>query len=101
MSNYFRGRTREYRIMHNLEKKGLVVFRTAGSHGVVDLIAINPKTKEIIFIQAKPKSMSKKAKERLEKANEWLNDEFIVSFRVISLTRELLKGGNKQNDKFK
>lgn len=41
MTNYERGRRFEYKIKKMLEKAGFVVFRTAGSHGEVDLIAIN------------------------------------------------------------
>lgn len=38
---YYKGRRREYRTMRFLEKLGhLHVFRSAGSHGVVDVIAI-------------------------------------------------------------
>lgn len=41
MTNYERGRRFEYKIKKMLEKVGFTVFRTAGSHGDVDLIAIN------------------------------------------------------------
>jgi len=89
MTNYINGRAREYRIMNKLKEKGWVVCRTAGSHSPIDLIAINPKDIKIIFIQCKPKSMSNKAKERLEKEHAWLNNEFICNFKVVSLEKEL------------
>ncbi len=40
--NYNRGRAFEYKIKKEFEKKGCLVFRTAGSHSVADLIAIPP-----------------------------------------------------------
>ena len=40
MSNYRKGRSYEYRIKKKLEKEGWMCLRTAGSHGLFDLIAI-------------------------------------------------------------
>jgi len=40
ITNYIRGRNFEYRVKKLLEKKGYIVFRTAGSHGLFDLIAV-------------------------------------------------------------
>lgn len=40
-SNYVRGRDTEYKCIDTLEKAGYVAFRTAGSHGVFDVIGIN------------------------------------------------------------
>lgn len=37
--NYVKGRTFEYKIKKQFEDKGYLVFRTAGSHSVADLIA--------------------------------------------------------------
>ena len=37
--NYQRGRAKEYRVKKKLEDAGLYVVRTAGSHGVCDLVA--------------------------------------------------------------
>lgn len=59
--NYLRGRQKEYELKDRLEKQGYIVFRTSGSHGVVDLIAVKPDTSkgdadlfpEIQFIQIK------------------------------------------------
>ena len=39
-TNYVRGRNFEYRVKELLEKEGYIVFRTAGSHGLFDLIAM-------------------------------------------------------------
>jgi len=40
--NYVKGRAFEYKTKKEYEKKGYLVFRTAGSHSVADLIAVPP-----------------------------------------------------------
>jgi len=45
-------------------------------------VAIDPKELEIIFIQSKPKNISKKKKKEIEEKYYWLNDEFMVKFIV-------------------
>ena len=59
--NYQNGRAREYRIKKRLEREGYTVFRQAGSHTKIDLIAIRLVTDrnkdyktEYRFIQSKP-----------------------------------------------
>lgn len=42
MTNYERGREREYRSMRYLEASGYRAFRTAGSHGEFDIIGVSP-----------------------------------------------------------
>jgi len=37
--NYVNGRAREYKVMRELEGLGYICFRTAGSHGICDVIA--------------------------------------------------------------
>lgn len=58
--NYRRGRQKEYSLKDSLEKDGYIVFRTAGSHGIADLIAVRPRLEgkadlfpEVRFIQVK------------------------------------------------
>jgi len=80
--NYLKGRAKEYRLKYKFEKQGFIVLRTAQSRGFADLIAINPNSKEIIFIQSKPRSMSNNAKEKLEKQFEFMNDSFLCGFQV-------------------
>jgi len=50
-TNYQRGRDTEYKVKKELEKEGYVVFRTAGSHGVADIIAINSKVVRLIQVK--------------------------------------------------
>jgi len=83
-ANYRRGRAKEYRCCNKLKKEGFdLVQRTAGSHSEVDVLAIKIDTKEIKFIQCKPKSMGVKAKQRIIDRNKGLNGKFICSFEVI------------------
>ncbi len=53
MSNphYVKGRRAEYRTIKHLEKDGFVCFRTAGSHGLFDVIALDDY--DVYFIQVK------------------------------------------------
>lgn len=55
MSNlkYQKGRKIEYWVKKQLESKGNVCLRTAGSHGFADIIAINKRIGTISFIQIK------------------------------------------------
>lgn len=50
---YNAGRKLEYRLKKELEKQGYLVIRSAGSHSPFDLVALNPHTNKIRFIQVK------------------------------------------------
>ena len=50
MSRYYKGRRFEYKVKRDLEKKGYLVFRLAGSKPI-DLIAL--KRGEIVFVECK------------------------------------------------
>ena len=74
-NNYKRGRAFEYRVMAMCEKAGYTTFRTAGSHGIADIIAIKntyntwrwrENMSEILLIQCKyGAKVSKKEREVL------------------------------------
>ena len=51
MTNYSRGRTREYRVMKMLEKVGYTCFRMAGSHGLFDVIALGKDHMKLIQVK--------------------------------------------------
>lgn len=51
--NYVAGRRLEYQFKKDWEAEGAIVLRTAGSHGLFDLVAINEQQGEITFIQCK------------------------------------------------
>lgn len=80
--NYRSGRAKEYRIKKQYEKAGMIVLRTAGSHGFADLIVIDKNKKTISFIQCKPNNASEALKTRLEALYNWANDEFMSEFVV-------------------
>lgn len=63
---YVKGRRFEYRVKRELERDGYLVFRTAGSRGVADLVAI--KDGAVYLVQCKNrhiKTVSKKEVEEL------------------------------------
>lgn len=79
-SNYKRGAEIEYRIKNALEAEGWYVMRSAGSKGLLDLLAINKKG-EMFCIQAKrtkakniPWSKYKEEIKELEKFSEEYNN---------------------------
>lgn len=63
--NYIKGVRMEREVMHYLEKRGWLCFRTAGSHSPIDVIAI--RGTQIEFIQCKNYRMGIKAKQALHK----------------------------------
>lgn len=66
MTQYRRGARREYLIRNALLKRGWTeVYRSAGSHGVFDLIAVDVKAKRIHFVQVKSYILSNPERERL------------------------------------
>ena len=87
--NYVRGSRREYAIKHALEKEGMIVCRTAGSHSQFDLIALDPATNIINFIQVKPKNMSKNAREALWREISWVERIWTGKAFVISFAKEI------------
>ena len=81
--NYKNGRAKEYRIIEKLKKAGYdIVFRSAGSHSSIDIVAIRKSDTSIVFVQSKPKKFSKNKAQELCLENEWLNNRFFVSFNV-------------------
>lgn len=52
--NYIKGRAKEYQVMKELRAKNYdIVFRSAGSHSPIDIIAIQTGVRLIKFIQVK------------------------------------------------
>lgn len=49
--NYRRGRKFEYEIKNHLEEKGFLTFRTAGSHGIADIIGVS--NNDVLLVQCK------------------------------------------------
>jgi Holliday junction resolvase len=82
-TNYERGRDKEYSIIKRLKKEGYeIAQRSRGSHSPVDIWAINKEERKILLIQAKPTNICKPEAKRIEGSLNWLNDEFMVEFRL-------------------
>ena len=50
---YQKGYRFELEVKKYLESKGCLVFRSAGSHSLVDLVAFSPQYKVVYFVQCK------------------------------------------------
>ncbi len=61
MTNYEKGRRREYQVMRALEAAGFYCIRAAGSHGLFDVVAIGPN--ELRLIQVKANQMASPAEQ--------------------------------------
>tara|TARA_R100000750_G_C2328391_1_gene89152 strand:- start:852 stop:1106 length:255 start_codon:yes stop_codon:yes gene_type:complete len=84
MTNYLKGRRKEYKLRTELLKLGWdIVQRSAGSHSPIDVWAVNKEKKLIKLIQAKPDSMSDNKRKQIEDKNKWLNGTFEVTFEVM------------------
>jgi len=80
--NYIKGRRKEYKVVNEAKAKGLISFRSAGSHSPIDVVIIDLGNKKIELIQCKPDDMSENKKFLLEQEMQELNNTFNVSFRV-------------------
>ena len=79
MSRYAKGRRIEYEIMYMMQKKGYYVIRSAGSHGMIDVVAI--RKGEVRLIQAKTKKSSLSEDIRVRR---WI-DQYITKEAKISV----------------
>ena len=93
MTNYTRGRNREYQVMHFLREHGWVCSRSAMSHGPVDVFAA--KRGRILLIQVKSGSARIKRPE-INVLKKWA-EEFDATAEVWSykqkgvLEREVIR----------
>ncbi|HIP90591.1 MAG TPA: hypothetical protein EYH22_03510 [Candidatus Nanopusillus sp.] len=89
-TNYHRGRDKEYRVKRALEENGMYVVRSAGSHGLFDLIAIDNERKIIWLIQVKKNKKSKDCIEYNSLARI-LEGFYFVKVVLIENVKEILK----------
>ncbi len=61
MTNYEKGRRREYQVIRTMEAAGFYCIRAAGSHGLFDVVAIGPN--ELRLIQVKANQMASQAEQ--------------------------------------
>jgi len=67
-TNYTRGRSREYKVIEMLRQQGYYATRSAGSHGLFDVIAIGPHDFLLIQVklECKPTSQERQALEEFQ-----------------------------------
>jgi Holliday junction resolvase len=87
---YDKGRRKEYLICKQLREEGFdIVFRSAGSHSPIDVVAININDRIIKLVQCKRdlshsmKYVDESLKNKIEKQMINLNSIFNVSFSVM------------------
>lgn len=86
--NYNRGRALEYRVMKHFRSKGFEVFRSAGSHSKVDVIAIASDKylplHKILLVQCKTGKglMTKKEKKEFQDYGQTLGCHSLLAYRV-------------------
>jgi Holliday junction resolvase len=77
-----KGIRKEQDIVKEARERGLLAFRSAGSHSPIDVCIIDKHQKKIFFIQCKPRDMSEKLKNRLEAEHADLNNFYECCFIV-------------------
>jgi Holliday junction resolvase len=80
--NYIRGRAFEYRVKKDLEDKGYIVVRSAGSKSPFDLVAISLKVQypDVILVQCKyGAKITKKERENLHKISKKIPKNIYVA----------------------
>ena len=79
---YVKGVRKERRLVNEARASGKIAFRSAGSHGKIDVAIIDPKERKIFLIQSKAYDLSEPATKRLIKEMEFLNGSYEVIFEV-------------------
>ena len=80
---YLSGRCFEYRIKKYLESKGWLAFRTAGSHGVADIIALKEGVTLLVQCKASPiPGISKNDVKKIYSESHRLQIRFLVICRM-------------------
>lgn len=85
LSKSRKGSDKERRILNKFKELGWIGARSAGSHSIVDIWVINPKTKEIKLIQSKlrgRKNLCNKERNSIIKEGEILNGIYEVRFEL-------------------
>lgn len=87
LTNYEKGRNKEYRIMSYFRKRDRdnIVIRTAGSHSPFDVVVINKRTRVISLIQSKlrgKENLSKPARQKILDEGNSYGGEYIAEFML-------------------
>ena len=70
-------------MVRKAKAEGFLAVRSAGSHGVWDVIILDKKARTIRLIQAKPRNFSELNTKRLYDAHGDLDGTYTVKFEVI------------------
>ena len=81
--NYIKGARKERKLVNKARKKGLIAFRSAGSHSPIDVIIIDHKKGHIRMIQCKPSNLPQSQKNRLYRAYNKLTRDYFGEFEVL------------------
>lgn len=65
-ANYRKGRAREWRTVKMLESAGYTAYRMAGSHGMVDVIAVSPLGVRLVQVKSGKANITPLEREALE-----------------------------------
>lgn len=81
-SNYRKGYNKERNLVNNARDRGLIAFRSAGSHSPIDVCVINTETKRIYLIQCKSDSFPDSERRRLMEKYKDLNGLFTAEYLI-------------------
>ncbi len=81
--NYLKGVRKERKIVNEARERGLISFRSAGSHSPIDVCIIDKLARVIRFVQCKPDDFSSSKTFDLLLEQQDLNGKFDVSFEVV------------------
>lgn len=78
---YEKGKRFEQKLVREAREQGKLAFRSAGSHSPIDLAIIDPRTRQITFIQAK----KGKSKMSIAEKQDFTNNtgQYFVQFKVV------------------
>lgn len=82
IKTYRKGARYERKIVKEYKEKGWLALRSAGSKSPIDVVAINPITKQIRLIQCKTNINKTKAR-KIEEAHPELTGLFYIEFIAI------------------
>jgi Holliday junction resolvase len=81
MNNYAKGYRFERRCAKTLEAMGFFVIRSAGSHGLFDLVALKPGIVWLVQCKVNREDLSKAEREALKRLAESLEARAVLAYR--------------------
>ena len=81
MKLYRKGADYERKIVKEAREKGMIAFRSAGSHSPIDLCIIDKEHRKILFVQCKT-NLTNTMKKKIEEEFEGLKGDFEVNFEA-------------------